>query len=63
MTQATIIRRKANDLIASFAGECSGVSAIEYGIIAGSLSLAIAISVRGVGSALNTIFGNIVGLF
>ena len=32
-------------------------------IIAGSLSIAIAVSVGGVGSALNAIFGNIAGLF
>ncbi len=63
MTQGKKMTRKARDLMASFERECSGVSAIEYGIIAGSLSLAIAVSVGGVGSALNAIFGNIAGLF
>lgn len=63
MTECKTICRKAHDLMASFAGECSGATAIEYGIIAGSLSIAIAVSVSSVGSALNGIFGNIAGMF
>ncbi|GBE44097.1 flp/Fap pilin component [bacterium BMS3Bbin10] len=54
---------KARNLMASFANERSGATAIEYGIIAGSLSIAIAVSVNGIGSALNTIFTTVVGLF
>ncbi len=45
MTQGKTITRKARDLLAAFERECSGVSAIEYGIIAGLLSIAIAVSV------------------
>jgi len=63
MTQRKNISRQARDLTASFAAERSGATAIEYGIIAGSLSIAIAVSVYGVGSALNTVFTTIVGLF
>ncbi len=50
MTQRKNISRQARDLTASFAAERSGATAIEYGIIAGSLSIAIAVSVYGVGS-------------
>ena len=63
MTERKNISRKTRNLMASFAAECSGATAIEYGIIAGSLSIAIAVSVYGVGSALDTIFSNIAGLF
>ena len=63
MTEWKNISCKACNLTASFAAERSGATAIEYGIIAGSLSIAIAVSVGGVGSALVNIFNNIAGLF
>jgi len=54
---------KALGLMRFFANERSGATAIEYGIIAGSLSIAIAVSVDGIGSSLNTIFTTVKGLF
>ena len=63
MTQGKTMTCKARDLMASFERECSGVSAIESGIIADSLSIAIAVSEGGVGSAHNPHSRNIARLF
>ena len=47
------------NLIARFAKDESGATAIEYGLIAAGISLAIIAAVNGLGSTLNTKFTSI----
>jgi len=47
------------NLIARFVKDESGATAIEYGLIAGGISLAIIAAVNGLGSNLNTKFNSI----
>jgi pilus assembly protein Flp/PilA len=47
------------NLIARFVKDESGATAIEYGLIAAGISLAIIAVVNGIGSSLNTKFGSI----
>ena len=47
------------NLIARFVKDQSGATAIEYGLIAAGISLAIIAVVNGIGSTLNTKFGSI----
>ena len=47
------------NLIARFVKDESGATAIEYGLIAAGISLAIITDVNGVGTALNAEFGKI----
>ena len=47
------------NLLARFVKDESGATAIEYGLIAAGISLAIIAVVNGVGSNLNTKFTNI----
>jgi pilus assembly protein Flp/PilA len=47
------------NLIARFVKDQSGATAIEYGLIAAGISLAIIAVVNGLGSNLNTKFSNI----
>jgi pilus assembly protein Flp/PilA len=47
------------NLIARFVKDQSGATAIEYGLIAAGISLAIIAVVNGLGSNLNTKFTNI----
>lgn len=46
-------------LVARFIKNESGATAIEYGLIAAGISLAIIAAVNGLGTNLNTKFGNI----
>lgn len=46
-------------LIKSFLKNESGATAIEYGLIAAGIAIAIITAVNGVGSQLSTVFGNI----
>lgn len=46
-------------LLARFAKDESGATAIEYGLIAAGISLAIIAAVNGLGTSLNTKFSNI----
>jgi pilus assembly protein Flp/PilA len=46
-------------LILSFVKNESGATAIEYGLIAAGIAIAIITAVNGVGSSLSTTFGNI----
>ena len=46
-------------LIARFVKDESGATAIEYGLIAAGISLAIIAVVNGIGSSLNTKFSSI----
>jgi pilus assembly protein Flp/PilA len=48
-------------LLARFAKDESGATAIEYGLIAAGISVAIIAVVQGVGSKLNTTFGSVQG--
>ena len=45
-----------NTLLACFAKDESGATAIEYGLIAAGISVAIIAVVQGLGSKLNTTF-------
>jgi pilus assembly protein Flp/PilA len=47
------------NLLARFAKDESGATAIEYGLIAAGISLAIIAVVNGLGSTLNTKFSGI----
>lgn len=47
------------NLFSRFMKDESGVTAIEYGLIAAGIGIAIIASVQGVGSHLNTDFNNV----
>jgi pilus assembly protein Flp/PilA len=49
------------NLVKRFAKDESGATAIEYGLIAAGISVAIIAVVQGVGSKLNTTFTSISG--
>jgi pilus assembly protein Flp/PilA len=46
-------------LVLKFLNDESGATAIEYGLIAAGIAIAIITAVQGVGGALNTNFGTI----
>jgi len=46
-------------IVAKFLADQSGATAIEYGLIAAGISLAIIAAVNGLGSTLNTKFSSI----
>ena len=46
-------------LVTRFAKDESGATAIEYGLIAAGIAVAIITVVQGLGTKLNTVFGNI----
>jgi pilus assembly protein Flp/PilA len=46
-------------LVARFVKDESGATAIEYGLIAAGISVAIIAVVNGIGTKLNTTFGSI----
>jgi pilus assembly protein Flp/PilA len=50
---------KVKKLVAKFWADQSGATAIEYGLIAAGISLAIIAAVNGLGSTLNTKFSSI----
>jgi len=47
------------NLVMRFAKDESGATAIEYGLIAAGIGVAIVVTVGGVGSALNTMFNTV----
>jgi len=47
------------NLVKRFAKDESGATAIEYGLIAAGISVAIIAVVQGLGTALNTKFGSV----
>jgi pilus assembly protein Flp/PilA len=47
------------DLLTKFARDDSGATAIEYGLIAAGISVAIIAVVQGMGSKLNTTFTSV----
>jgi len=47
------------NLVKRFAKDESGATAIEYGLIAAGISVAIITVVQGLGSKLNTTFGSV----
>jgi pilus assembly protein Flp/PilA len=46
-------------LVSRFAKDESGATAIEYGLIAAGIAVAIVVAVQAVGGQLNTLFGTI----
>ncbi len=48
-------------LLVRFANDESGATAIEYGLIAAGIAVAIATIVKTVGTSLNTMFTNVNG--
>jgi pilus assembly protein Flp/PilA len=46
-------------LFLAFWADDNGATAIEYGLIAAGISIAIIVAVNGLGSALNSVFGNV----
>ena len=60
--RASVVRRVVGpmtELLKRFAADTSGATAIEYGLIAAGISVAIITVVQGLGTKLNTVFGNI----
>ncbi|MFX1802738.1 Flp family type IVb pilin [Paraburkholderia sp. A1RO-5] len=51
--------QKTLDLIRAFAREEDGVTAIEYGLLAALIAVAIILGATAVGTNLNTLFSNI----
>ena len=49
------------NLIKRFLQDESGATAVEYGLVAAGISVAIIAVVQGVGSKLNTTFGSVQG--
>ena len=47
------------NLVKRFSKDESGATAIEYGLIAAGIGVAIVTTVGGVGSQLNTLFGTV----
>ena len=47
------------DLVARFAKDESGATAIEYGLIAAGIAVAIVVAVNAVGAQLNVLFGDV----
>jgi len=47
------------NVVLRFLADQSGATAIEYALIAAGIAMAIIAAVNGVGTALNTSFGNI----
>jgi pilus assembly protein Flp/PilA len=47
------------NLVSRFAKDESGATAIEYGLIAAGISVAIIAVVQGLGTRLNTTFGSV----
>jgi pilus assembly protein Flp/PilA len=60
-TKALIVKenRKMKKLVRRFLGDDSGATAIEYGLIAAGISVAIIAVVNGLGTKLNTTFSSI----
>jgi pilus assembly protein Flp/PilA len=52
-------RKIMKTLVSKFLRDESGATAIEYGLIAAGISLAIIAAVNGLGGTLNTKFGDI----
>jgi pilus assembly protein Flp/PilA len=46
-------------IIVDFIKDQTGATAIEYGLIAAGISIAIIVAVNGLGTTLNTTFGNV----
>ena len=46
-------------IIAKFLADESGATAIEYGLIAAGISIAIIVAVNGLGSNLNNVFNSV----
>jgi pilus assembly protein Flp/PilA len=46
-------------ILKSFLRDESGATAIEYGLIAAGISVAIIVTVQGLGTKLNNVFGNV----
>jgi pilus assembly protein Flp/PilA len=46
-------------LLARFAKDQSGATAIEYGLIAAGISIAIIVAVNGLGTTLNSVFTSV----
>ena len=46
-------------MLKSFLRDESGATAIEYGLIAAGISVAIVVVVQGLGTKLNTVFTNV----
>jgi pilus assembly protein Flp/PilA len=46
-------------LLARFASDESGATAIEYAMIAGAIALAIVLAVQGIGTTLNNTFTSV----
>lgn len=48
------------NLVSSFAADESGATAIEYGLIAAGIGIAIVATTKATGNALNNLFNNVI---
>jgi pilus assembly protein Flp/PilA len=55
-TEGELVMRK---MIADFIKDQAGATAIEYGLIAAGISIAIIVAVNGLGTTLNSTFTNV----
>ena len=56
---ASLVEASLKSVLSKFLFDESGATAIEYGLIAAGISIAIIVSVNGLGSNLNTMFNSI----
>jgi pilus assembly protein Flp/PilA len=54
---------RARHLARSFAKDVSGATAIEYGLMAGLLSISIVAAMSAVGAEVNALFRSVVAMF
>jgi pilus assembly protein Flp/PilA len=54
-----LVRRQRMKLLKAFLNNENGATAIEYGLIAASISIAIIVAITSVGSSLNLTFTNV----
>ncbi len=52
---------KVSESIRKFAADASGATAIEYGLIAGGIAIAIVVAVGLLGTKLDAVFTNVAG--
>lgn len=54
-----LIKEKLHNAIKLFAKDESGISALEYGLLAAGIALVVFAAASGIGTQLTTLFGNV----
>lgn len=63
MTMSTTTAKHLRNRLIAVARNCSGATAIEYALIAGGLSIAIVVSVNGLGTTLAGLYQSFADAF